>query len=155
MTTTTPTITPVAVQPKHDVPPLAYHVTEENLLELAAILGLTPTHTLAGTRLEVPFERRYNLASSAAAGDVIIRHPGFTVRDLEVLPLARFDEQYERADRDLVDMVVAEEFPDAHAWAIIASGPAGVYALPGRGITDAAHLIGIAELVSRSGRARS
>lgn len=164
MTTTTEAegiLTPLAVVPKHDVHPLAYIVTAENLLEVGARLGLNvlaTTHRATLGRplefLEIPPERRYNLASEARPGDVIVRHP-VTVRDLETMPLATFEQQYQPADTDLLDTMVRQEFPDAHAWAIIASGPAGVHALPGNGIVDAAHLIGIATLVARAGRPRS
>lgn len=139
---------PIPVVARHDVHPHAYVVTEENMPDIAAHLGLDIiAHTHNGPVLEIPMHRRYNLASVAHVRDVIVRHP-VTTRDLEPLPEQRFAEQYDRADLDLLDMAVLEEFPDASAWALIADTPEGVNALPGRGIVSAAHLVGLASVVA-------
>jgi hypothetical protein len=153
MTDTDTRLEPLAVVPRHDVHPQAYRVTAENILALAAHLSLNvlaTAHANLGTpieTIEIPFERRYNLVSAALVGDWIIRHP-VTVRDLEVISDDRFAEQYDRADHDLLDMAVSEEFPDAHAWALIADTPDGVRILPGRSASGTL-IVGMAQKIAR------
>jgi len=152
----TETLTPLSVIPRHDVHPQAYHVTDENLLDLAVHLSLDYdlAETTGETRIVVDIDRRYSLRSTARVGDWIIVHPGMH-RNIEILTDDKFAEQYDRLDADLLDMAVSEEFPDATAWALVADTPEGVQALAGRGIVSPSHMIGLAYVVAGRIGARS
>lgn len=151
MTNPTTGLQPQAVRPRYeDLPPFAYVLTDDNLADAAAMLSLNLLHRDGRDTLEIPFERRYNLASAAHAGDVIVRHPT-TVRELEVLPLAKYTRAYAVVDATPpVDLsaAVRAEWPHATAWALIGMTPQGAVALPGDGIVDAGHLVGLAHIVA-------
>lgn len=140
---------PVAVRPRYeDLPPFAYQVTDDNLPDIGAILGLTAIVRDGRPVLEIPFEWRFGLASYAGSGDYVIRHP-MNLRHLEVVPGAKMWNVYQRVGThaDLDDLVTAE-VPTATAWAIFADTPDGIGVFPGRGIHGPAHLIGLAHTVA-------
>lgn len=147
----TDTYTPQPVRPVHaELPPYAYAISDDDdLAAVAAALGLTIVSP-DGIRAEatIPLERRYNLASSARVGDVIVQHP-VSVRDLETLHQSRFAQQYtDIADGPTIDDAVRAEVPGATAAMIVGDTPDGVVMLPVFGIVSPSHAVGLAHIIA-------
>lgn len=142
-------VAPIAVRARYeDLPPFAYEVTEDNMPDLGAILGLNAVVRDGATILEIPFEYRFGLSSYAGTGDYIIRHP-MNIRHLEVVPGPKMWNVYQRVGgtADLDEMVRAE-LPTATAWMIVADTPDGIGVFPGAGIVGPTHVIGLAHTVA-------
>lgn len=142
-------LSPIAVRARYeDLPPFAYEVTDDNIAEVGAHLGLNALVRDGRPVLEIPFESRFGLTSSAGAGDWIVRHPT-TVRYLEVVPAVKMWTVYEaRNNAADLDELVRAEVPTATAWALIADTPDGVGVFPGHGIHSPTHLVGLAYTVA-------
>lgn len=148
-------LTSITVRPAADPPLEAYLVDDENILELASILGGVVTYAVAdGTdheshAIKIPGHKAtMGIGFVAFPGDYIVRD---VIRGGSEKSRA---EQFARAFRPIGDnsvdleQALRAESEDATAAVVLYDTPAGVAAFPVYGVHSAAHLVGLCGIIA-------